>query len=76
MIVIHVNQLEVAKVKAMLKTIKIRKTAHIILHIAKTANLRVHKQLFPVNLLRNIGIRHVVTSHFLVLDMDVWPARM
>lgn len=75
-IVMHVNQLEVTKVKATLRTIKIRKTVHVILHIVRTANLRIHKQIFPVNLLRNIGIRHVVTSHFLVLDMDVWPARM
>ena len=28
---------------------------------------------FPVNLLRNIAIRNVVTTHFLVLDMDMWP---
>lgn len=27
---------------------------------------------FPVNLLRNIGIRTVTTSHFLMLDMDMW----
>lgn len=27
---------------------------------------------FPVNLLRNVGIRMIQTSHFLVLDMDMW----
>ena len=27
---------------------------------------------FPVNLLRNVGIRQVETSHFLLLDMDMW----
>ena len=75
-IVMHVNRLEVTKVKTMLSSIKIRKTVHVILHIVQTANLRAHKYTFPVNHLRNIGIRHVVTSHFLVLDMDGWPARM
>lgn len=32
-------------------------------------------QDFPVNLLRNTAIRNVRTSHFLVLDMDLWPSR-
>lgn len=27
---------------------------------------------FPVNSLRNLGISHCVTSHYIVLDMDVW----
>lgn len=27
---------------------------------------------FPVNLLRNVGIRQITTSHFLMLDMDMW----
>lgn len=27
---------------------------------------------FPVNLLRNVGIRQIKTSHFLMLDMDMW----
>lgn len=32
--------------------------------------------VFPVNKLRNIAIVNSVTSHFLVLDMDMWPACM
>ena len=32
----------------------------------------VYAKDFPVNLLRNVGIRTVRTSHFLVLDMDMW----
>ena len=31
--------------------------------------------VFPVNKLRNIAIVNVVTTHFLVLDMDMWPSR-
>lgn len=27
---------------------------------------------FPINILRNIGIMHVRTSHFAVLDIDMW----
>ena len=32
------------------------------------------KGTFPVNLLRNLGIRNIETSHFQVLDMDLWPS--
>ena len=31
--------------------------------------------VYPVNKLRNIAIVNVVTTHFLVLDMDMWPSR-
>lgn len=27
---------------------------------------------YPINILRNIGIHHVSTSHMIVLDMDMW----
>lgn len=30
---------------------------------------------YPVNKLRNIAIVNIVTTHFLVMDMDMWPAR-
>lgn len=30
---------------------------------------------FPINKLRNIAIKSVTTSHFLILDMDLWPTR-
>lgn len=30
---------------------------------------------FPINSLRNLGIQNTFTSHYIVFDMDVWPAR-
>lgn len=30
---------------------------------------------YPINILRNIGIRNVRTSHFIVLDMDMWMSQ-
>lgn len=30
---------------------------------------------FPINKLRNLGIRSTHTTHYMVIDMDVWPAR-
>ena len=34
------------------------------------------KTSFPINFLRNLGIAITTTSHFIVMDMDMWPARM
>ena len=34
-----------------------------------------HYLQFPVNKLRNLAIVNIVTTHFLVLDMDMWPIR-
>ena len=31
------------------------------------------KSNFPVNFLRNFAIRNVETSHFMIMDMDLWP---
>ena len=31
---------------------------------------------FPVNLLRNIAIVNIRSSHYIVFDMDMWPARI
>ena len=31
-------------------------------------------EIYPVNILRNIGIAAVETSHFLVADVDTWPS--
>ena len=39
----------------------------VILPVSNTCNK------FYVNRLRNIAIRSIQTSHFLVLDMDLWP---
>lgn len=28
---------------------------------------------YPVNRLRNVAVRAVSTSHFLMTDIDIWP---
>ena len=30
---------------------------------------------FPVNMLRSLAIRNVRTSHYMIMDMDMWPTR-
>ena len=39
--------------------------------VVVTAN---SESLFPINTLRNTGIRQVITSHYAVTDMDLWPS--
>lgn len=34
-----------------------------------------HSTIFPINKLRNIGIQSVYTTHYIVMDMDMWPIR-
>lgn len=44
----------------------------LLLYLVPTSAMNV----FPVNVLRNTAIRNVHTSHFMVLDMDLFPSRM
>ena len=32
-----------------------------------------HVKVFPVNYLRNLAIRNIQTTHYIIMDMDVWP---
>jgi len=36
---------------------------------------RRKETIFPLNRLRNISLRRVKTTHFLLIDMDSWPSR-
>ncbi|KAK8811692.1 glycosyltransferase-like protein LARGE1 [Blastocystis sp. ATCC 50177/Nand II] len=35
----------------------------------------IPEKIYPLNRLRNLAIANVLTSHFVVFDMDMWPAR-
>ena len=30
---------------------------------------------YPINTLRNLGIHHTRTTHYVYLDIDMWPSR-
>lgn len=55
-----------------IKKLDLPDRVRIILYIPRAS--RDPKGVFPVNKLRNIAIVNCVTSHFLVMDMDMWPA--
>lgn len=42
--------------------------------ITITLQMQEQKDLYPINKLRNIAIKHVQTSHFFMTDMDMWPS--
>ena len=36
--------------------------------------LRQHKRIYPINVLRDVAILNTVTTHYINLDMDLWPS--
>lgn len=73
MVAVYVTAEEVAGAVHLIQELALPARFRVILYIADPEI--DPPGVFPVNKLRNIAIRNVVTSHFLVLDMDMWPAR-
>ncbi|KAK8800060.1 hypothetical protein WA588_002878, partial [Blastocystis sp. NMH] len=71
-VTILVNSTRIVQVKKQLKAANLPPSTEVILMVASPKS--PHFSHFPINRLRNIAIRHVTTSHFLVLDMDLWPS--
>lgn len=46
----------------------------IVLYVIQESSLDYDR--FPVNRLRNLAIVNIVTSHFIIFDMDMWPVRI
>ena len=58
----------------------VRSTIHLLssIHLPKRVTTLVYTvkhSVFPINLLRNLGIRNIQTSHYMVLDMDLMLSR-
>ena len=51
-----------------MKTLVVPSRLNIIAHFSESA------EPYPINMLRNIAIDGVTTSHFWLADMDMWPA--
>lgn len=37
-------------------------------------NFRQYKRIYPINVLRDVAILNTVTTHYINLDMDLWPS--
>ena len=57
----------------LIKSLNLPPRVRIILYIPQKNSKDLRD--YPVNKLRNIAIVNIVTTHFLVMDMDMWPAR-
>ena len=65
-----IQQKEVTTATNTLKKMGLPPHYTVILYITKSSHS------FPINLLRNIAIRSIQTSHFLVMDADMRPSGM
>lgn len=72
-IAVKVRNLDERKASRMVKSLNLPDRVRTILYIVSARSSEASD--FPVNKLRNIAIVNIVTTHFLVLDMDMWPAR-
>ena len=72
-IVVYILPYKVRETKNFIYLMNLPPRVQIILYITQKGIDR--DNVFPVNKLRNIGIVNIETSHFIVLDMDMWPAR-
>ena len=72
-IAVKVKNLDERKASAAVRKLHLPDRVRIILYIVSARSSEATD--FPVNKLRNIAIVNIVTTHFLVLDMDMWPAR-
>ena len=67
-VVIGVNKDEEMLLKGMITSSFFPSRVQVIPHIISGDN-------FPINTLRNIAIKNVHTTHFLMVDIDILPAR-
>ena len=72
-ITVFVRKRDVNKTVKRIEKMELPPTVRIILYMPLAS--RDIPGVFPVNKLRNIAIVNIVTTHFLVLDMDMWPSR-
>lgn len=72
-IAVKVKNRDERKASNLVKSLNLPDRVRIILYIVSSRSSEATD--FPVNKLRNIAIVNIVTTHFLVLDMDMWPAR-
>ena len=64
---------DVSEAISLIKQFSLPDRFRIILYVDKPK--RDSPLVFPINKLRNIAMVNIVTSHFLILDMDMWPVR-
>ena len=70
--VIYCDEIEEQLVLKWIATHSIPDRIMLVLHIVSSS---YRAKVFPINKLRNLGITNVRTTHYVVMDMDMWPVR-
>lgn len=73
-IVIHIQQQHEPYVIRFLNSHHFPKRLTLLLYLVDSEH--EYYTVFPINKLRNLAIRNIRTTHFLVLDMDLRVSRM
>ncbi|KAM7454219.1 hypothetical protein BLSTO_05027 [Blastocystis sp. subtype 1] len=64
------------RLRLALYTIGVSNNPDCVYHLVESQMKCIPQIVYPLNRLRNIAIENIVTSHFVVFDMDMWPAKM
>lgn len=73
MCVLYSNSLnETVSITNELSKVELRENVHIIVYAVMEDCYSYSN--YPINVLRNIGISLVNTTHYIMLDIDAWPA--
>ena len=64
--------MEANRILSELSFVQVRKNVQIVVYHAVKGCYSYSN--YPINILRNVGISLVRTTHFIMLDMDAWPA--
>lgn len=70
-IAIWTKDIEETLVRRDIEGMSVDQRVFFVLYIAKPNHHYYYD--FPVNYLRNVCIRQIKTSHFMFLDIDMWP---
>ena len=62
------------RLRLALYTIGVSNNPDCVYHLVEGQMKCIPQIVYPLNRLRNIAIENIVTSHFVVFDMDMWPA--
>ena len=73
-IALKVKEQEESEVIQSILEMNLPSRIRIVVYVVKKSNPDYNR--FPVNKLRNLAIVNIVTTHFLVFDMDMWPIRI
>ena len=62
------------RLRLALYTVGVSSNSDCVYHVVEGQLQCIPQNVYPLNRLRNIAIENIKTTHFVVFDMDMWPA--